>query len=318
MRKSEGTVRFPALGGAAIVAVTDRAYLQSARAAVEQIVSNVDDACSRFRDDSELAALNAAAGAAVGVSQLLFDAVSEALRAARLTEGDVDPTIGRALIALGYDKDFDSVGTPKSFSIESVPGWQAVEIDQEARTVRIARGVALDLGATAKALAADRAAAAAHLATGCGVLVSLGGDIALAGSAPPAGWEIRVTDDHASGIEALGQWITLRSGGLATSSTTVRRWRAGSEQMHHLVDPATGRPATVIWRTVSVSAATCLDANIAATAAIVRGERAAPWLESLGLPSRLVSRDGLVLHVAGWPVENDDLAPEASGYEVPA
>jgi thiamine biosynthesis lipoprotein len=318
MRKSDGSVRFPALGSTAIVAVSDRALLKRARAAVEQTVQCFDDACSRFRDDSELSALNAAAGTEVRVSPLLLDAVSAAVRAARLTDGDVDPTVGRALIALGYDKDFGSIGTPPSFTIESVPGWQTVELDLVASTVRIARGVALDLGATAKALAADRAAAAAHTATGCGVLVSLGGDIALAGAAPPEGWEIRVTDDHASGVHAPGQWITLRSGGLATSSTTARHWRAGSEQMHHLVDPATGRPAAIIWRTVSVSAASCLDANIATTAAIVRGERAAPWLESLGLPSRLVSREGSVRHVAGWPVEHDDLTPDASGHQVPA
>jgi thiamine biosynthesis lipoprotein len=87
----------------------------------------------------------------------------------------------------------------------------------------------------------------------------------------------------------------------------VRRWRSGEETVHHVLDPATGRPADGGWRTVSVAAATCLDANIASTAAIVRGPRAIGWLDSLGLPGRLVSDDGRVVRVAGWTADGDDL-----------
>jgi thiamine biosynthesis lipoprotein len=87
----------------------------------------------------------------------------------------------------------------------------------------------------------------------------------------------------------------------------VRRWRTTSGEAHHLVDPATGLSATSFWRTASVTAASCLDANIASTASVIRGESAVPWLESLGLPSRLVGVDGRVRHVAGWPADGDDL-----------
>jgi thiamine biosynthesis lipoprotein len=196
--------------------------------------------------------------------------------------------------------------------IAPVPAWHTVQVDREAGTIRIGRGVKLDLGATAKALAADRAAAAAHEASGCGVLVSLGGDLSISGPAPGGGWPIRVTDDHRSDVTAPGQSITLHEGGLATSSTTVRRWRTSSGEAHHLVDPATGQSARSCWRTVSVTARTCLEANIASTAAIIRGRRALPWLRSLGLPSRLVSLDGAVQHLCGWPAEGEDLplAPE--------
>jgi FAD:protein FMN transferase len=147
------------------------------------------------------------------------------------------------------------------------------------------------------------------------VLVGIGGDMAIAGAAPDTGWRIRVTDDHRAGLESPGQWITVRSGGLATSSTTTRRWYAGAESVHHVLDPATGASAAVVWRTASVTAASCLDANIAATATIVRGEGAVSWLESLGLPSRLVRADGTVLHVAGWPAESDDSVVVARGGE---
>jgi len=312
MTEPSSSVSFPALGTTAVVVVTDPVRLEPARGAVEEVIEAFDLACSRFRDDSEVRALGAASGGPVRVTPLLCEAIAAALRGARLTDGDVDPTVGKALIALGYDRDFAVVGAggvaAGQVRVASVPGWRTVALDPEARTVSIPSGVELDLGATAKALAADRAAAAAYEATGCGLLVALGGDLAVAGPVPPEGWRVRVTDDHRAGLDAPGQWIALRSGGLATSSTTARRWETGSGQAHHLVDPASGRPVDSCWRTVSVNAASCLDANIASTASIVRGERAFDWLESLGLPSRLVGVDGSVSHVAGWPAQWDDLA----------
>jgi thiamine biosynthesis lipoprotein len=306
MPQTESSVSFTALGGLALVAVSDAERQQEATAAVRQVVHEFDLACSRFRQDSELCALNAAAGRHVRVSPLLFEAVQEALRAAHLSGGAVDPTIGAALVALGYDRDFEQLRPPRGIDIVPVAGWRAVQVDGEASTVRLPSGVALDLGATAKALAADRAAAAAHEAAGCGVLVSLSGDLAIAG--PAHRWRIRVTEDHQAGVEAPGQWITLRSGGLATSSTTVRRWPIGDDEAHHLIDPRTSRPVSARWRTASVCAASCLDANIASTASIIRGEEAEAWLERSGLPSRLVGADGRVRHLAGWPAEGDDLA----------
>jgi len=309
MAELETSVSFGALGSTAVVAVTEPTALAAATLAVEEVVARFDEACSRFRDDSELTALNASAGSPVHVSPLLLEAVEASLRAARVTDGDVDPTVGEALIALGYDRDFDAIGTAgvATVSIAAVPGWQTVRVDRAASTVTTARGVLLDLGATAKALAADHAAAAASASVEGGVLVSLGGDISIGGPPPERGWQIRVTDDHRSELTAPGQWIALTGGGLATSSTTVRRWKTDGGSAHHLLDPATGRPAAGPWRTVSVTAASCLDANIASTAAIIRGEGAREWLESLRLPARLVRLEGGAVHVAGWPDEGDDL-----------
>jgi thiamine biosynthesis lipoprotein len=330
MSQSAERATLEAFGSTALVAVTEAEALDTARAVVERVVADFDHACSRFRDDSELSAVNAAAGAVVGVGPVLLEAVTEALRAARLTGGDVDPTVGQALISLGYDRDFaavagavggsvDGVGpSPRARPLASVPGWRTVTVDPERCTIRLARGVKLDLGATAKALAADRAASEASAAAGCGVLVSFGGDLAIAGPAPPKGWLIRVTDSHRGGFEAPGQWISLSSGGLATSSTMVRRWQTGSGTAHHLIDPVTGRSADSVWRTVSVCAGSCLDANIASTATIIRGEKAAGWLEALGLPSRLVRTDGTVRHAGGWPSEGDDLTVGEPGARMPS
>lgn len=295
-----------------MVVASDGNRLADAVEAVERTVDEFDRACSRFRDDSELSACNRAGGQAVHVSPLLLEAVQAGLRAAALTDGDVDPTIGNALIALGYDADWETVAgrqSPPEASFAHVPGWRTIRVDAERATVTVAMGVTIDLGATAKALAADHAVADAFAACGCGVLVGFGGDLATAGSPPEGGWSVRVTDDHRAPVTAPGQTIKIASGALATSSITTRSWTTGSGQtVHHLLDPATGEPADGGWRTVSVAAATCLDANIASTAAIIRGAPAVAWLESLGLPARLVDDEGVAYHIAGWPAGGDDLA----------
>jgi thiamine biosynthesis lipoprotein len=293
-----------ALGTSVVVAVTDPAELPAAREVVAAEVAALDLACSRFREDSDLSRLNAAAGLPVLVSPLLAQAIRVALRAARLTDGDVDPTVGGCMTAIGYDADFAAIGTggpPLPSLPQPATGWQSVSIGDDPALVTLPLGTSLDLGATAKALGADLAAAAAHAACRCGVLVGLGGDIAVAGMPPRAGWPVRVTDDHAAAAEAPGQRITLTDGGLATSSCTVRHWRRGGTELHHIVDPRTGAPAASPYRTVSVAAATCVDANTASTAAMVRGAQAADWLESTGLPARLVAFDGIVIHLNHWP-----------------
>jgi thiamine biosynthesis lipoprotein len=304
------TATWESLGTTVLLRVTDHCGLPSARAAVESDLAAIDLACSRFRADSELSRANAQAGRAVEVSALFYDALAVALRAAELTDGDVDPTVGRALELAGYDRDWKLLAVPGDQPQPTVTvtaqvraGWRMVALDGERHTVRFPAGVVLDLGASAKAWAADRAAAAAARAGDCGALVSVGGDLATCGPAPSGGWQIRVTDDHRSEPSAPGQTVSIESGGLATSSTAVRRWSHAGHTMHHIIDPRTGAPAQSRWRTVSVAAASCADANIAATAALVRSQRAPGWLREQLLPSRLLARDGTITTVGDWPAE---------------
>jgi FAD:protein FMN transferase len=298
--------RWRALGTGAMVATQEARALSHAREVVAAELDAMDAACSRFRPDSELRRA-AAAATWSPIGPLLAEALGAALDAASATDGDVSPAVGGAMRALGYDRTFAAIAPDgQSGAPVAAPGWQGIELDAAAARVRIAPGLDVDLGATAKALAADRAARAAAAACSSGVLVNLGGDVAVAGEPPPGGWVVRVTDDHAAAAAAPGQTISVAAGGLATSSTTVRRWRRGGRMVHHIVDPSTGLPARVVWRTVSVAAASCLDANVASTAAIVRGERAPAWLAALGLPARLVAADGVVTSVAGWPAEAAD------------
>jgi thiamine biosynthesis lipoprotein ApbE len=298
--------RGTAFGTSMHVVVTKPEHLDAATASVERVVESIDLACSRFRDDSELSRLLAGTGPREAVvSPLLAQALATALRAAEITDGAVDPTVGAAVRGAGYTVDFGSLapdGAPIDLLVRPVPGWRRIRLYAASRRVEIPDGIEIDLGATAKALAADLGAAAARDAIdGGGVLVSLGGDVAVAGLTPEEGWHVQIAEDSHAPITPDGETIAIRSGGLATSSTTVRRWRRGGVELHHIIDPATGLPADAPWRTVSVVAGSCVDANIAATAAIVRGAAATAWLESVGLPARLVDRDGAVVRLGGWP-----------------
>jgi thiamine biosynthesis lipoprotein ApbE len=330
-----------ALGMLIQLGVTEPGKLAFARELLDHDLAALDLACSRFRSDSELVAVgNAARGApgpvTVPVSPLLAEAVAVSLRAAQLTDGDVDPTVGGVLAALGYDKDFaeltqaeltqaelaqaelaqaelaqavvavapEIAPAERGVSVRVIPGWRSVSVDVAAGQLTVPAGAQLDLGATVKGWAADRSAARIADRLGCGVLVSLGGDTAVAGPPPDAGWPVRVQDVTAppeDTPDGPSQVVSIRGGGLATSSTAARRWHHGGDVLHHILDPRTGLPAAAVWRTVSVAAATCADANTAATAAIIRGHQAPAWLASLSLPARLVSIEGAVTTVANWP-----------------
>ena len=235
---------------------------------------------------------------------------------AEATDGLVDPTVGAAMNRLGYDRDFADVVLACDGELppqRAVPGWRSVSVDRGRRAVRLPAHTSLDLGATAKALAADRAAATIHSRLGCGVLVSLGGDASAAGPAPAGGFAIGIADTCTSPTSA--EAIAISSGGLASSGIGVRHWRLGAHQVHHIVDPATGLSAAPCWRTVSTAAATCVQANAASTAAIVLGERAVDWLEDHRLPARLVRLDGTVVYTEGWPIPGP--RPAAPAFEHP-
>lgn len=299
-----GRLCFPALGTSAVLVVTEPAMLPAAERVLRRTLNDIDNACSRFRPDSEISRVLAGSGRATTVSPLLARALGVAMGAAEATDGLVDPTVGAAVSALGYDRDFTEVSQDDPAPVAeaaAAPGWWRVRFDPRSRQVVVPRGVLLDLGATAKALAADLAAQAAAVEAGCGALVSLGGDLAVAGSPPDGGWRVGIGDDHVRADVDPDVVVTIAAGGLATSSTSRRRWRRGGRTVHHIIDPRTGDVAAAVWRTVSVTARSCVDANTASTAAIVLGVEAPGWLAGRGLPARLVGTNGEIVTVAGWP-----------------
>lgn len=280
------------------IVVTDPECLVAARREVDAELDAIEAAASRFRPDSEINALAMAAGQPTEVSPVLADLLDAALTAARLTDGDVDPTVGAALVALGYDCDYAGhrASIPLAGSMTIPATWSMVTLRD--RTATVPPGVLLDLGAIAKAVAADRCAGRVQFATGSGVLINLGGDIATAGTAPAGGWQVLVRDHDADPACSVG----LPGGAaLATSSTVRRRWRHHGELVHHILNPRTGRSADPVWRTASVAAQTCFAANTVSTAAIVRGRRALEWIAALGMSARLVDSNMGVHTVGSWP-----------------
>jgi thiamine biosynthesis lipoprotein len=307
--------RWRALGTTAVLwAPAPR--IDAALAAANREIAAINAAANRFDPDSELSQVNAAGGRRREISVRALDALRLAIDAAELTGGAVDPTVGQTMHELGYDRDWDLlVHVPSHEPLRDgvVSGrftngrgrqrgrWRSVQLWEDPPAVRIPPTIRLDLGATAKALAADLGASAAADAAAGGVLLSLGGDVATSGPSPDGGWPIRVCDDHRDGDTGPVQDIVIESGGLATSSLIPRRWYHEGRAVHHIVDPRTGAPASPCWRTVSVAAADCAQANIAATAAIVLGNEAPGWLSAQELPARLVAADGSVSFQGDWP-----------------
>lgn len=305
MRPPTASARWELWSTYAFLAVTDPGLLAPARALAEEVIAHVDRACSRFRADSDLSRVNSRPGAWVPVDPLLVSALRVALDSAEQTEGLVDPCLGRRLVELGYDIDL-AVLVRRGRPDRKVPpdrvrtdAWREVELADDA--VRIPDDVALDLGAVAKAWAADLVATtvADRLDQVC--VVSLGGDVRVAGpDGTAASWPVRVAerpDGVPDGLEVVV------SGGLATSTTLVRRWRGRDGELHHLLDPRTGQPTDGALRTVTAAGGTCVAANTASTAALVLGGSAPEWLERHGVTARLVARDGSTTTTGDWPEE---------------
>ncbi|MFD3400534.1 FAD:protein FMN transferase [Kribbella sp. NPDC058693] len=279
--------------------VDDPAVLGAACGELKTLMDRVDKAASRFRPDSELSAVNTRAGALVPVSRLLVDLVDVSLIAAQMSGGAVDPTVGQAVVAAGYDADIEAVRRrfPQApDDPKPVAGWQEVRLNRKLALLGVPTDSALDLGATAKAWTADRAANVVSKRYGCAVLVEIGGDLRAAGT-PAKPWVITVAER--AGEE--GVLVTLAHGGLTTSTRTVRRWQTPTGYAHHVIDPRTGLPADGRYRTASVWAPTAVRANTFSTALVATGDAALGRLKLAGHPARLIADDGEVTELSGWP-----------------
>jgi thiamine biosynthesis lipoprotein len=167
-----------------------------------------------------------------------------------------------------------------------------------AGTVEIPAGVALDLGGIAKGHTADLVAEALLRAGATWAVVDVGGDIRLAGVAPDGGWQVPVDDPFAPGRDLAV--LRLAGGGIATSSGVRRRWTRGGVEQHHLVDPASGRPASGGLAAVTVVTGSAAWAEVLAKAAFVAGREEAPSvLARAGATGLLVDDDGDVVELPG-------------------
>ena len=312
---------FDAIGTHHHLIVTRPATLGAAITIARDHLVDLDAAVSRFRPDSEVSALarrRGRDGASTPVSAVFAASLAAALRAARLTDGLVDPTVGAALIASGYDADLDEVRARSARSpparehhllgnhhphrgSTAVPGWRTVELDEGLRRVRVPAGTVLDLGASAKAYAADTIATLLADRLEGGFLVNLGGDLAVSGELPHDGWQVGVEGTAGE----VRQVVASHGQAFATSSTGRRTWTQHGEPRHHIVDPRTGHTAPVVWEQVTCAGLNALEANAASTAAVVLGADAPAWLQARGIPARLDPADGgPVVTTPGWPQQD--------------
>lgn len=268
-------------------------------------INKVDAACNRFRRDSEISRLNAMGGQTVAVSATLERAIDAAIRAGEATGGLCDPTVLPALVALGYDRDYDELVT-RTDTVVGVPvpapGLDAITLDAANHTLTLAPHCQIDLGASAKALVVDIVADEVWR-HGDGVVVELGGDVAVRGSGPLGPWVIGVSDSLDVGPDVPR--VSFGHGGIATSSTRSRTWRAGTEVVNHIIDPRTGSYARGPYVTATVSASDCVLANAFATAALLWDDDAGYFIAQAGWSARLIRFDGTVEFVGGWPAEGE-------------
>jgi thiamine biosynthesis lipoprotein len=282
-RHTRGVNRFESMGCEVVVeGASDDEVRQ-----VRELFEEHDAIFSRFRSDSELNRVNAA-GAATLVSPLFAQMVSVALHACEETGGFVDPTLGGALEAAGYDRDFAALSPCAEAAGPPRPG-RPDAVMLIGRVLALHGGVRLDLNGVVKASAVDDAL---RLLSGPG-FVSAGGDVAVRGA----------TDVALPG----GGVVRLIAGGLATSGRTKRRWLRAGEEQHHLIDPATGRPAESPWDEVTVCGATCLAADVAAKAAFLLGEHGPDWLDECRLPGRF-GAGGRIHENASWLAQDSGVA----------
>ena len=259
---------------------------ESAVAAVRATFEREELRCSRFRGDSELTRVNACAGTWTTVSEAFAQLVRAALDGWARTGGRFDPTLLDALIAAGYDRDFDEIVAGARLQLRTdTRAGRAGDVELHGRRLRLPENVALDLGGIAKGWTVDRGALAATSAGLPWALIDAGGDLRLIGEVPPNGLEIEVEDPEAPDSD-IGR-IVLREGALATSSVTRRSWGVGS---HHLIDPATCAPSAGPVLQATVWAPTCAEAEISSKDALLLGE---PYLDRG--PAALVLRDGRVV-----------------------
>lgn len=301
IQATEAANSFRAIGTTHEIWVTRPETQARALEVAKAHLAAVDEACSRFRPDSEVILLADAAqhsDAGAYPSPLFLDYLRAAQHAARISDGLVDFTVGSALIAAGYDYDLDQVRDRPTYTrrVAPVPGWERIHISRHGR-VSTPQGTVLDFGASAKAHAADAIARTLLLSLPGGFLVNLGGDIATSGEVPDGGWSVGV--EAADGT--LRQAVAITNQAIATSSTQRRTWITDTGTANHIIDPRTGQVVQRVWGQVTCVAQTALEANTASTAALVLGEAAPEWLERHHIPARLERLNGRAEYVGDWP-----------------
>jgi thiamine biosynthesis lipoprotein len=276
--------------------------LQHGEEIVRILFANWEQTLSRFLPESELSQLNRLAGKSVIVSELLFTVLCRALAASKATDGLYDPTLLNQLVQLGYDRSFDDMSAVQpACEHPNSPGgrWRHIRIEHAARLVKLPPDVSIEFGGIAKGMAVDAALEALHQEGIDTALVNAGGDLAVLGVPLQENqWPIEILGKTRSWV------IPLHHGAFATSGVARRHWQQGAYMRHHLIDPRTGLPAQSGLWSVTVAAARCEQAEVAAKVAFLLGvEQGHEFLQRHSLAGLFVQEDGTWMTVGSWPRE---------------
>ncbi len=301
----EGRAQFRGLGTTIEIITTDPSVLEDVVEHVQRCVDEIDLTFSRFRPDSELARLEQGGSKPQRASALFLELLDLAYKASESTDGWFDPTVRDALEANGYDRSIEQLeayGPGAARTHRPAGEWHLINYDRRRGLVELRDGVRLDFGGIGKGFAVDYALRTLPSLDG-GVLLNAGGDLAVSGPAPEGGWICDVGTTLDSDVE---ETVALHEGALATSGLGRRQWKRDGQQLHHLIDPRSGKPGKSPWRIVTVGARSCVAAEVAAKVAWLRGSNGPSWLRLIGLSGRFAGVDGSVVTVGSWPANETD------------
>jgi len=297
------TTKFEIWGLTGSISTESAEHFEFANERLWYWIGEIDRACNRFKEDSEIQHLNNANGKEREVSATFELALDAAIKSSQITGGLCDPTVLSALLDLGYDRDFDELVNQTRTNHNQpapTPGISAIKFDRSGHTVSL-NNCEIDFGASAKALTADLVAN--DVMKFGGVAVEIGGDVALRGIDPRSPWTIGISESLS--VDATVPTVAMSSGGIATSSLRARSWKVNSETANHIIDPRTGSYARGPYSTATVSAPDCVTANAFATAALLWGEDAGYHIAQSGWSARLVRNNGTVEFIGGWPEDSE-------------
>lgn len=300
------THEFFAMGGATEMQIVGGEREAALR--VQGLFATYERTMSRFREDSELNALNASAGQPFRASPLLFDVVCDAVGWACVTDGLFDPTVIDALEAMGYDRPFDLLPATRAAVAErprtQAGRWRAIALDHDRETITLPRGVRIDLGGIGKGYSVDRAIGL--LGPGANAIVNASGDLYAAGDGPEGeGWYVGVQDPFDSSADVA--LLNVNDRGVATSGSTKRHWTLADGRYHHLIDPRTGMSSESELATVTVVAPTATQADVLAKTAYLLGPR-----EGLRFVERFAGTAAVAVTMRGDVLTSSGLAEYAA------
>jgi thiamine biosynthesis lipoprotein len=254
----------------------DRVPAERAARAAAAVARRIEDKFSRYRDDSVIGRINRSGGRMVEVDKETARLLDFAAQCFEISDGLFDVTSGVLRRAWMFDGSDRLPDTAQVEALRALVGWRKVTWRKPCFT--LPDGMEIDFGGLAKEYAVDRALAEARLVCDAPMLVNFGGDLVVSGPrANGERWHVAIASVERDG--EMSAMLDLAQGALATSGDARRYLLKDGVRYSHILDPRTGWPVTGAPRSVTVAAASCVEAGLTATLAMLHGLRAEKFLK---------------------------------------